>query len=87
MAKTMAVLENGTVINMVWCSDSQQETEVLKSPGERPVGIGDTYEDGQWYRSGVEILTPLEQARVELAALQQQLTELDAAYQEGVDSL
>lgn len=87
MAKTMAVLDNGTVVNMIWCPDSQGDTDTLKSPGDRPVGIGDSYAEGRFYRSGAEILTPLEQARVELAALQQQLTELDAAYQEGVDSL
>lgn len=79
MAKTMAVLENGTVINMVWCSDSQQETEVLKSPGERPVGIGDTYADGKWYREGIELLTPLEEAKKLNAEYEAALREIEEA--------
>lgn len=84
MAKTMAVLENGAVTNMIWCSDSRPETDTLKSPGERPVGIGDTYEDEKWFRDGVEVLTPLEQAQAEIQALNAQL---DSAYTEGVNSL
>ena len=62
MAKTMAVIDGGTVTNIVWCSDYTPETDTQKDPGDRPVGIGDTYSDGKWYRDGVEILTPLEQA-------------------------
>lgn len=87
MAKAMAVLEENTVVNMVWCSDGEPETDTLKNPEGRPVGIGDTYEDGKWFRAGVEILTPLEQAQAESAALQRQLSELDSAYTEGVNSL
>lgn len=60
MAKTMAVIDNGVVINMEWCDDYTPETETQKDPGDRPVGIGDTYTDGKWYRDGVEILTPSE---------------------------
>ena len=80
MAKTMAVLKNGTVTNVVWCSNSQGETDNLKNPGERPVGIGDTYGDGKFYREGVEVLTPLEEAYRKLDALEE-------AYREGVNSL
>lgn len=62
MAKAMAVLEENTVVNMIWCSDGDPETDTLKNPEGRPVGIGDTYEDGKWFRDGAEILTPLEEA-------------------------
>ena len=79
MAKTMAVLKNGTVTNVVWCSNSQGETDNLKNPGERPVGIGDIYAEGKWYRNGVEILTPLEQAQAEAAALREQLADMTEA--------
>ena len=87
MAKSMALIENGTIVNMLWCSDSQPETEFLINPADRPVGIGDTYKDGKWYRDGEEVLTPLEAARAETAALQQALAELDSAYAEGVNSI
>lgn len=79
MAKTMAVLGDGKIINMIWCRDSQPETETLKSPGERPVGIGDTYADGKWYREGMEILTPLEDAQKKNAEYEAALREIEAA--------
>ena len=67
MAKTMAIIIDGIVTNMIWCNDAMQETETRKDPGDRPVGIGDTYSDGRWYRDGVEILTPLEDAEAAMA--------------------
>jgi hypothetical protein len=79
MAKSMALIENGTVTNMLWCSDSQPETDTLKSPGERPVGIGDTYSGGKFYRDGVEILTPLEEALKKNAEYEAALSEIETA--------
>ena len=87
MAKNMAVLENGVVSNILWCSDGEPETDTLIDPADRPVGIGDTYTDGKFYRDGEEVLTPLEAARAEAAALRQELAELDSAYTEGVNSI
>lgn len=87
MAKNMARIENGIVINIEWCSDGAPETDVLIDMADRPVGIGDTYADGKFYRDGVEILTPLETVRAEVVALQQELSELDNAYIEGVNSI
>ena len=46
MAKSMALIENGTVVNMLWYSDSQPETDTIITPADRPVGIGDTYSNG-----------------------------------------
>lgn len=79
MAKSMAVITGGTVTNMIWCSDSQPETDTLKSPGEHPVGIGDTYSGGKWYRDGEEILTPLEAALQQNAEYEAALSEIEAA--------
>ena len=67
MAKSMAIIADGIVTNMIWCNDAMQETDNRKDPGDRPVGIGDTYSDGRWYRDGVEILTPLEDAEAAMA--------------------
>ena len=67
MAKSMAIITDGVVTNMIWCSDSAKETDTLKDPADRPVGIGDTYSNGRWYRDGVEILTPLEDAEAAMA--------------------
>lgn len=92
MAKSMALIENGTVANILWCSDSEPETESLIYPADRPVAIGDTYSGGKFYRDGVEILTPLEEALKTIAEMkasggEERLKELDEAYKKGVDSV
>ena len=79
MAKSMAFIENGTVTNMLWCSDSDPETEPLIDPGDRPVAIGDTYSGGKFYRNGVEILTPLEEALKKNAEYEAALSEIEEA--------
>ena len=79
MAKNMASVTNGIVTNVIWCSDSEQETDTLKSPADRPVAIGDTYSDGKFYRGGVEILTPLEEAQKQNAEYEAALAEIEAA--------
>ncbi len=79
MAKSMAAITNGIVTNVIWCSDSEQETDTLKSPADRPVAIGDTYSDGKFYRDGVEILTPLEEAQKQIAEYEAALSEIETA--------
>ena len=79
MAKSMALIENGTVANMLWCSDSEPETESLINPADRPVAIGDTYRNGKCYRDGTEILTPLEEALKKNAEYESALTEIENA--------
>lgn len=79
MAKSMASVTNGIVTNVIWCSDSEQETDTLKSPADRPVAIGDTYGGGKFYRDGVEILTPLEEAQKQIAEYEAALSEIETA--------
>ena len=79
MAKTMAIIDNEVVVNMIWCNDNTPDTETQKDPGDRPVGIGDTYSDGKWYRDGVEILTPLEEALKKNAEYEAALSEIESA--------
>lgn len=79
MAKSMALIENGTVANMLWCSDSEPETDTLKSPADRPVAIGDTYSGGKFYRDGAEILTPLEEALKKNVEYESALSEIETA--------
>lgn len=87
MAKNMAWVEDGIVTNILWCSGDEPETATLIDMNDYPVGIGDTYENGKFYRDGVEILTPLEEAQKENAALAAELAALDTEYRKGVDSL
>ena len=79
MAKNMALVEGGVVVNVLWCSDRALETETLIDTADRPVGIGDTYTDGKFYRDGTEVLTPLEEALKQNAAYEQALSEIEAA--------
>lgn len=81
MAKSMALIENGLVNNMLWCSDSEPETATLVNPADRPVAIGDTYSDGKFYRDGVEILTPLEEALKENAEYKNLIASLSEVYE------
>lgn len=56
-----ALIENNVVTNIIWLADSNaHEFPNAVKLGDRPAGIGDTYENGKFYRNGVEILTELE---------------------------
>lgn len=66
MAKNMARIENGLVVNIEWCSDKQAQTEMLINLEDRPVAIGDTYDGVDFYRDGVKVLTPIEKLELEL---------------------
>lgn len=76
MAKSMARIENGLVINIEWRSDQQAQTETLIDMFDRPVAIGDTYDGSDFYRDGEKVLTPLEEAQLELNDMQAALAEL-----------
>lgn len=55
---------------------------------DRPVGIGDTYADGKFYRDGVEVLTELEEANNEIDSLTQQLGEaVEQIYQSDMKTI
>lgn len=79
MAKNMASVTNGIVTNVIWCSDSEPETDTIINPADRPIAIGDTYSDGKFYRGGVEILTPLEEAQKQIAEYEAALSEIETA--------
>ena len=87
MAKNMARLDNGIVVNIEWCSDSVIESDVLKNLDDRPVAINDTYNNGKFYRDGVEILTPLEEAQKSVIELENKEQDLVSSYQEGINSI
>lgn len=66
-----AIVTDGTVTNVIVL----RETNAGDFPGavalhDRPVGIGDTYQDGKFYRGGQEVLTSQEEIEQYKAALQ-----------------
>lgn len=64
-----ALIENGIVTNIIWLYETNADEfpDAVKL-GERQVEIGDTYEDGKFFRDGAEVLTA-EEAAVQAAAL------------------
>lgn len=66
-----AIVENGTVTNIIWLYPGNASDFPGAVPcGELPVAIGDTYDGEHFFRDGVQVLTPLEQARQEAADMQ-----------------
>ena len=66
-----AIVTGGAVTNVI----ALQAAAVGEFPGavalhDRPVGIGDTYQDGKFYRGGQEVLTAQEEIEQYKAALQ-----------------
>lgn len=79
MAKPMAVVNDGVVSNIIWCADNTPQSDTWVNCDDRPVAIGDTYSDGKFYRGGVEILTPLEEAQKQITEYEAALAEIEAA--------
>lgn len=88
MAKTMALLEDNVIVNLLWCSNSEEETDALKEAGDYELRIGDTFEAGKWHRDGSELLTPLEEAELKAAEYYNSLTELvEEVYQSDMEMM
>lgn len=79
MAKSMARIENGIVINIEWCSDEVVQTETLIDIEDRLIDIGNTYTDGKFYDNGIQILTEKEHMQKKIKEYEEELAILDAA--------
>lgn len=63
-----AIITDGTVTNVIELRPSVTWPGAV-ALGDRPVGIGDTYQDGKFYRGGQEVLTTQEEIERYKAAL------------------
>ena len=82
-----ALIDNGIVSNIIALNDrNASDFPNAVKLGDRPVGIGDTYTDGKFYRDGVEVLTPLEAAQAEIETYKSALTELGVETEEVSDN-
>ena len=63
-----AIVTDGTVTNVIELRPSVTWPGAV-ALGDRPVGIGDTYSEGKFYRDGAEVLTPAEEIERYKAAL------------------
>ncbi len=63
-----AIVTDGIVTNVIELRPSVTWPGSV-ALGDRPVGIGDTYQDGKFYRGGQEVLTSQEEIAQYKAAL------------------
>lgn len=79
-----AIVTDGIVTNVIVLNDrNASDFPAAVKLGDRPVGIGDTYTDGKFYRDGVEVLTPLEAAQAEIETYKAALNELGVETEES----
>ena len=80
-----ALIDNGIVTNIIALNDrNSSDFPAVVKLGDRPVGIGDTYADGKFYRDEKEVLTPMEQAQEEMTEYKAALQELGVETEESV---
>ena len=66
-----AWIENGMVSNIIELNDRNAgDFPQAVKLGDRPVGIGDSYTDGKFFRDGKEVLTTDEENALLRAALE-----------------
>lgn len=84
-----AMVTEGKVTNIIEMDRrNEQHFPSAVYTGSRPVGFGDTYADGKFYRNGLEVLTELEEANKEIDSLTQQLGEaVETIYQADMDTI
>lgn len=85
-----ALVENGVVTNIIEMDKrNEQFFPSAVYTGDRPVGMGDTYKEGKFYRrDGKEVLTALEEAHNEIDSLTQQLGEaVETIYHSDMDTI
>ena len=81
-----ALIDNGIVSNVIVLNDrNASDFPTAVKLGDRPVCICDTYADGKFYREGVEVLTPMEQAQAEIDAYKAALNELGVETEETIN--
>ena len=72
-----ALLENSQVTNIISADKSGADSLIAAGLNiiqtDKPVAIGDDYTDGKFYRDGSEVLTPLEEALLVQADMQEAL--------------
>lgn len=80
-----ALIDNGIASNIIALNDRNAgDFPTSVKLGDRPVAIGDTYTDGKFYRDGVEVLTPMEQAQAEMTEYKAALHEIGVETEESV---
>lgn len=81
-----AFIENGVITNIIYLSSmNAHEFPDAINVDQYPVGVGDTYVDGVFYRNGV-VIPSYEEIAINTAQTML-LNEMTEAYKEGVNSV
>ena len=81
-----ALIENGVIVNIIYLSRANaDEFPEAVNVDSHPVGVGDTFVDGVFYRNG-QVIPSYEEIAI-TNAQNALLSEMDAAYKEGVDAV
>lgn len=76
MAKNMARIEDGVVVNIEWCANACEETDTLKNINDLIVVIGDTYDGSSFYHNGEKLLTLIDKLYLEIEELDNLILDL-----------
>lgn len=69
-----ALIENGAVANIIWLyPGNAAEFPSAVALEERPVAVGDAYQNGAFTRDGEPVLTREEQLEADLTAIEEAL--------------
>ena len=72
-----ALIEHGIITNVIWLHPGNaDEFPNAVALEDIPAGIGDTYEDGVFYRNGERVLTASERMQSEMDDMKAALAEL-----------
>ncbi len=71
---THAAIQDGVVTNLIWLFSANAEDFPDAVPvNDLPVSIGDSYEDGVFYRNGQKLLSVMESTLAEKSDMRQAL--------------
>lgn len=87
MAKNMARVINGIVINIERHSDTKNDTDDLISIRDLPVTFGDTFDGEHFYHNGEKILTITDELTSTIKEKDTIITELDNEYKQSLIEL
>lgn len=74
-----ALIENDIVTNLIWLHPmNAEEFPNAVSIENLPVAIGDTYEDGKFYRDGVEVTVEVHENQSEQDFVDKLIAEVNA---------
>ena len=72
-----ALIENGVVINLIWLyPGNASEFPNAVALGDRPVAVGDAYQNGAFTRDGEPVLTEAERLSAEVTEYDAALTDI-----------